>query len=125
MNSRIGLVTTLRLESFSDGEQVCASHDHSCSHIFHRNCIYAGLLTSNFCPCCRRNFLLFDNNDQCPDDRIRDIERAETPGQSIEVEGDLGSETLMDLQPHFTSERTDAAGETTRAALSTIDRIEI
>jgi hypothetical protein len=47
------------LVEYQDGDEVSWSHNISCDHAFHRDCIIEWLLTSNECPCCRRNYLRF------------------------------------------------------------------
>jgi Ring finger domain len=45
------------LEQFTDGEDICASQNKQCPHQFHLNCAFKWLLTSQECPCCRRDYL--------------------------------------------------------------------
>jgi hypothetical protein len=49
------------LETFQKGDEMCASPNRACSHIFHRDCILDWLLTHEICPICRRNYLQLDN----------------------------------------------------------------
>jgi len=51
------------IERFTAGEEMCCSHDKDCVHKFHRSCITAWLLKHEDCPCCRRNYLDFESDD--------------------------------------------------------------
>jgi hypothetical protein len=52
------------LVEYQDGDEVSWSHNRYCGHAFHRDCIIEWLLTSDECPCCRRNYLRFSNEDE-------------------------------------------------------------
>lgn len=58
------------IEKFQDGDEYCSSHNQNCLHHFHRHCIVEWLLTHDDCPCCRRDYLGFesDDNDEEDDD---------------------------------------------------------
>lgn len=58
------------LVEYQNGDEISWSHNSSCGHAFHLDCIIEWLLTSDECPCCRRNFLLFSNEDES--DEVRD-----------------------------------------------------
>jgi hypothetical protein len=49
------------LDAFKNGDEMCASPNQACSHIFHRDCILDWLLKHEICPICRRNYLQLDN----------------------------------------------------------------
>jgi hypothetical protein len=62
------------LVEYEDGDEISWSHNSSCGHAFHRDCIIEWLLTSDECPCCRRNYLLFsnENENEFTDDDVMD-----------------------------------------------------
>jgi hypothetical protein len=73
------------LVEYQDGDEISWSHNISCDHAFHRDCIIEWLLTSYECPCCRRNYLRFfgegadaltndDIMDEMPPPVVRDLE---------------------------------------------------
>jgi len=47
------------LVDYQDGDEICWSHNLSCNHAFHHNCIIEWLLSHDECPCCRHNYLSF------------------------------------------------------------------
>lgn len=49
------------LDRFKDGDEICTSQNKSCSHEFHRKCIFKWLLENEDCPCCRRNYLSLES----------------------------------------------------------------
>jgi hypothetical protein len=62
------------LVEYQDGDEISWSHNKSCTHAFHRECIEEWLLTRDECPCCRRNYLRFSNEDknEFTDDDVMD-----------------------------------------------------
>jgi hypothetical protein len=52
------------LVEYEDGDEISWSHNSYCGHAFHHDCIIEWLLTSDECPCCRRNYLRFSNEDE-------------------------------------------------------------
>ena len=52
---------TICLEVFERGKEICSSYNENCTHAFHRECISEWLLKNDRCPCCRQDFLAFDN----------------------------------------------------------------
>jgi Ring finger domain len=51
------------LNEYRDGDEICWSHNESCNHFFHKECIQTWLLTHEDCPCCRRDFLCLFGDD--------------------------------------------------------------
>lgn len=45
------------LNEFSEGDIICWSHNPSCNHTFHMDCIEHWLLKHDRCPCCRNDYL--------------------------------------------------------------------
>lgn len=74
------------LSEYEDGDEISWSHHPNCSHFFHRSCIAEWLLSHDECPCCRLDFLSFDNDDD--DERADDIESGsrESPTAPIRME---------------------------------------
>jgi Ring finger domain len=49
------------LDEYSDGDDVCFSYNRRCQHVFHRSCIIDWLMSDDTCPCCRQNFVAFQD----------------------------------------------------------------
>jgi hypothetical protein len=52
------------LSEYEDGDEISWSHNPNCPHFFHRTCIAEWLLSHEECPCCRFDFLRFDDDDE-------------------------------------------------------------
>ena len=52
------------LGNYEDGEEISISHNRLCAHHFHKRCISEWLLTHEECPCCRNNYLTFNDDEQ-------------------------------------------------------------
>ena len=52
------------MSEYEDGDEISWSHNTNCSHFFHRSCIAEWLLSHEECPCCRFDFLRFDDGDE-------------------------------------------------------------
>lgn len=52
------------LVEYQDGDEISWSHNSSCGHAFHHDCIIEWLLTRDECPCCRRDYLSFSSEDE-------------------------------------------------------------
>jgi Ring finger domain len=50
------------LDLFKEGEDICSAQNKDCWHEFHLECIFPWLLESQNCPCCRRDYLTFEND---------------------------------------------------------------
>jgi len=53
---------------YEDGEEISISHNRLCGHHFHKRCISEWLLTHEECPCCRNNYLTFNDDEQAEED---------------------------------------------------------
>jgi hypothetical protein len=52
------------LVEYEAGDEISWSHNKSCTHAFHRECIIDWLISHDECPCCRHNYLsLCDDDD--------------------------------------------------------------
>lgn len=51
------------LTEYEDGDEISWSHNKHCNHFFHRGCISEWLLSHEECPCCRLDFLSFDDEE--------------------------------------------------------------
>ncbi|CAJ1964977.1 unnamed protein product [Cylindrotheca closterium] len=56
------------LMEYEDGEKLTSSHNLNCLHAFHRDCMKKWLVSNSECPCCRKGFLEFGDNDEGADD---------------------------------------------------------
>jgi len=52
------------LNEYADQDEISWSHNPKCNHFFHRECIAEWLMSHDECPCCRLNFLSFEENDE-------------------------------------------------------------
>lgn len=53
------------LVEYEAGDEISWSHNKSCNHAFHRECIIDWLISHDECPCCRHNYLsLCDDDDE-------------------------------------------------------------
>ncbi len=50
------------LIDYEEGDQICFSHNPSCKHHFHRECIMSWLKNHDACPCCRQDYLSFGDD---------------------------------------------------------------
>jgi len=48
---------TICLIAFTEHQLVCESNNAACKHIFCQECISSWLMTNDFCPICRREYL--------------------------------------------------------------------
>jgi Ring finger domain len=53
--------------AFEENDEIAWSHNRTCRHLFHRQCIEKWLLNHEECPCCRSLFLFFVNKDDMND----------------------------------------------------------
>eukprot|EP00559_Dactyliosolen_fragilissimus_P005556 CAMPEP_0184872118 /NCGR_PEP_ID=MMETSP0580-20130426/41103_1 /TAXON_ID=1118495 /ORGANISM="Dactyliosolen fragilissimus" /LENGTH=297 /DNA_ID=CAMNT_0027374863 /DNA_START=474 /DNA_END=1363 /DNA_ORIENTATION=+ len=51
------LTCTICLEDYADGDDICWSPNHKCSHSFHLSCMTEWLMKKNHCPICRSDYL--------------------------------------------------------------------
>lgn len=53
------------LEPFVDGDMIfeSSSINFACKHEFHKNCIHQWCMIQTTCPCCRREVLFINNDD--------------------------------------------------------------
>lgn len=56
-------VCAICLAEYEDGEEISWSHNRHCKHFFHRSCIAEWLLFHDQCPCCRLDFLSFNDEE--------------------------------------------------------------
>lgn len=56
------------LDEYAEGDDVCASFNRRCKHVFHRSCIIDWLMSDDTCPCCRQNFIAFHDVEGCQGD---------------------------------------------------------
>lgn len=52
------------LLQYGQGDLVSFSHNPSCQHHFHRECIMSWLKENNACPCCRQDYLSFGDDNE-------------------------------------------------------------
>jgi Ring finger domain len=50
--------------AYEENDEIAWSHNNTCRHLFHRQCIEKWLLKNERCPCCRSLFLFFVNSDE-------------------------------------------------------------
>jgi hypothetical protein len=51
------------LVEYEAGDEISWSHNKSCTHAFHRECIIDWLISHDECPCCRHNYLSLCEDD--------------------------------------------------------------
>jgi hypothetical protein len=51
------------LVEYEAGDEISWSHNKSCTHAFHRECIIDWLISHDECPCCRHNYLSLSDDD--------------------------------------------------------------
>jgi hypothetical protein len=83
------------LVEYEAGDEISWSHNKSCNHAFHRECIIDWLISHDECPCCRHNYLSFGDDD---DDNVvggggaaeegRNRARAPVPAPLVRDQGD-------------------------------------
>ena len=79
------------LRHYQVGDDICWSHNASCNHFFHEECIAQWLLRHNECPCCRRNYM------EVEEDQEDDEEERQQSGTTTAHDGDVDG-LLDDLE---------------------------
>jgi len=51
------------LTEYVDGDEISMAHNRLCNHVFHKACISNWLLNHEECPCCRNEYLSFNDDD--------------------------------------------------------------
>lgn len=57
------------LIDYEGGDLISFSHNPSCQHHFHRECIQSWLKKHDECPCCRKNYLAFSDDEEEGEDQ--------------------------------------------------------
>lgn len=81
------------LSEYEDGDEISWSHNPNCSHFFHRSCIAEWLLSHEECPCCRFDFLRFDDDDERGD--------IEAGPRNVRVSTPIGASDIEDANIDF------------------------
>jgi hypothetical protein len=126
------------LESFQNGDEMCASPNQACSHVFHRDCILDWLLTHEICPICRRNYLQLDNFCSVHGLGSHDVESGNPMDSSILHPDHSGMDGMVTEEPisfvdnsgdHLHQPVTESAGQSmsgdTSISISTSDNNQI
>lgn len=58
------VVCSICLNEYEQGEEIAWSPNKNCEHFFHRACIVEWLLSHDDCPCCRLDFLCFNEEEE-------------------------------------------------------------
>lgn len=78
---------TICLNNYEDGDEICWSHNKHCNHVFHKDCIAEWLLTHEDCPCCRNDYLSF-NDDEA--EEVVEQSGTESPLRPVHVPAVVG-----------------------------------
>jgi hypothetical protein len=106
------------LVEYQDGDEISWSHNSSCGHAFHRDCIIEWLLAKDECPYCRRNYLRFSNEDQnvfTTDDVMEEMPPPVVRDQESQLDRGLP------LFSHFAHEPINPSLPTLRSAASDVE----
>ena len=71
------------LNEYEEGDEISWSPNRHCNHFFHRACIVEWLLSHNECPCCRLNFLSFDNEGEEDGGRTSGVRNSSLSGSRL------------------------------------------
>ena len=82
------------LVEYEAGDEISWSHNKSCTHAFHRECIIDWLISHDECPCCRHNYLSL-----CDDDDDNVVE-GDTSGAVAAEEGRNRTRALVPAPVH-------------------------
>jgi hypothetical protein len=104
------------LVEYQDGDEISWSHNSSCGHAFHSDCIIEWLLASDECPCCRRNYLRFEDENVLTHDDVMD-EMSPPVVRDQESQLDRG----LQLSSHFAHEPINPPLPTLRSAASDVE----
>lgn len=98
-NHHPGEPCAICLTEYSEGDEICWSHNAECHHVFHRECIIEWLLQHEECPCCRHDFL-----------NVADQERNERDqtGTTITTLEDIHSDFVLSILEYFLDTRQEA-----------------
>jgi hypothetical protein len=82
------------LVDFQEGDTICWSHNPSCTHTFHIDCIEPWLMKHDRCPCCRNKYLVpileenpFSVVEAVAEDSNNPVSSNGTRGQAVNVWG--------------------------------------
>jgi hypothetical protein len=114
------------LVEYEAGDEISWSHNKSCTHAFHRDCIIDWLVSHDECPCCRHNYLSLgddDNNNNVEGGGTAAVEEGRNrapppvPVPVVRSEGDQlvrGMHLLYELSrfPGFPSRHGGNSGDT-------------
>ena len=100
-----GPCCTICLLEYEVGDEICYSHNPSCTHCFHKVCILQWLKDHEECPCCRKNYLgLIDDDDENDEpatsgqrDRSSSTSQRQPVQQGGNLVGDLSDHTFARL----------------------------
>jgi hypothetical protein len=87
------------LEEFRNGDEMCASPNQACSHVFHRDCILDWLLTHEICPICRRNYLELNSVCSVHELGSRDLESGDPIDSTILFPDSNGMDGMVTEEP--------------------------
>jgi hypothetical protein len=105
----LGTQCQICFEDFVRGDEISISHNHQCSHYFHKECIIDWLARNTKCPVCRRDYFTVGHDAASKSDtneeRADDVEenRIQEP-QSLSSNTDLSESMSSALSSSDTDE---------------------
>ncbi|CAB9521247.1 H2 finger protein [Seminavis robusta] len=100
------------LAPLQKGDDVAASDNDKCPHIFHRECVYMWLLRKTDCPMCRHTFL------KGPEEEEEDVEQQQSTSNNTEQNSSQQNQQTTVPPPDSLSNRNAVVHESSEEVLA-------